>query len=68
MSIRYTPVFTSGAWHNLYIIRIHNYIMIAQTFIDKPFSMIQNKVHEFQSILVQSGLELPLEVYSDIKI
>ncbi|KAL2917294.1 hypothetical protein HK105_202958 [Polyrhizophydium stewartii] len=60
-SVRFTPIFTSGAWHNLYAVRINSFVLFAMLYIDKPYSMIEKKIEEFQTTLIQSRLEIPIE-------
>ncbi|KAI8925798.1 hypothetical protein BC831DRAFT_459476 [Entophlyctis helioformis] len=60
-SVRYTPIFSSGAWHNLYAVRINSFVLFVTCFIDKPYSLIERKVEEFQTTLIQSRLEIPTE-------
>ncbi|ORY29463.1 hypothetical protein BCR33DRAFT_793032 [Rhizoclosmatium globosum] len=60
-SVRYTPVFCNNAWHNLYLVRIHSYILAVLTFIDKSYDSIASKIDEFRISFVQSRLEIPIE-------
>ncbi|KAJ3050026.1 hypothetical protein HK097_008992 [Rhizophlyctis rosea] len=60
-TVRFTPVYCSGAWHNLYMIRIQSYVLIMMAYIDKPFAKMQKKVEEFRISFVQSRLEIPTE-------
>ncbi|KAK5667362.1 hypothetical protein QVD99_005968 [Batrachochytrium dendrobatidis] len=61
VSIRYTPVFISGAWRSLYSIRMNSFVLFVTTFIDKPYSLIEKKVYEFQTNLIQYHLNIPTE-------
>ncbi|KAJ3074851.1 hypothetical protein HDU98_010031 [Podochytrium sp. JEL0797] len=60
-TVRYTPVFCNGAWHNLYLVRIHSYVLAVMTFIDKTYDSIAAKIDEFRVSFVQSRLEIPIE-------
>ncbi|KAJ3214930.1 hypothetical protein HDU67_001018, partial [Dinochytrium kinnereticum] len=60
-SVRYTPVFCNSAWHNLYMIRLQNYVLVILAYIDKSFESIQKKVEEFKISVIQSRLEIPAE-------
>eukprot|EP00842_Homolaphlyctis_polyrhiza_P004704 jgi/Hompol1/5234/HPOL_004264-RA len=60
-SVRFTPIYSSNAWHNLYSIRINSYVLFVMCFIDKPYSLIEKRVEEFQTTLIQSRLEIPTE-------
>ncbi|KAJ3035112.1 hypothetical protein HDV00_004334 [Rhizophlyctis rosea] len=60
-TVRFTPVYCSGAWHNLYMIRIQSYVLVLMSYIDKPFTKLQRKVEEFRIGFVQSRLEIPTE-------
>ncbi|KAJ3245375.1 hypothetical protein HDU78_009475 [Chytriomyces hyalinus] len=60
-TVRYTPVFCNNAWHNLYMVRINNYILAVLTFIDKSYDSIVRKIDEFRISFVQSRLEIPIE-------
>ena len=61
-SVRYTPVFVSGAWRNLYLVKMGAYTLGALTYIDKPFANLLGPMEEFRIALTQSRLEIPVEV------
>ena len=65
-SVRYTPVFSNNAWHNLYLIRMQTYVLAVMTYIDKSFESLQKKIEEFRISFIQSRLEIPTEVNVDI--
>jgi hypothetical protein len=63
-SMRFTPIYSNGSWHALYIVRIQSHILSILTFMDVAFSLIQPQVEFFENSLVQSRLEIPTEVSS----
>ncbi|KAI9339442.1 hypothetical protein DFJ73DRAFT_846630 [Zopfochytrium polystomum] len=60
-SVRYSPVYSSGAWHNLYLVRLQSYVLVVMAYIDKPFEPIRKKIDEFRVSFIQSRLEIPVE-------
>ncbi len=60
--MRFTPVYTNGAWHALYILRIQSFVLSILTFLDVAYSLVQPQVEFFENSLVQSRLEIPTEV------
>lgn len=61
LAVRYTPVYSGGAWHNLYMIHLQNYVLAVMTFIDKSYADIEKKLEEFKLSFLQSRLEIPSE-------
>ncbi len=63
--VRYTPVFTGGAWQNMYMVRIQNYILVVMTFITTSYAKLEAKINNFKLSFIQSRLEIPTEVLDD---
>ncbi|KAH6572843.1 hypothetical protein BASA60_006405, partial [Batrachochytrium salamandrivorans] len=60
-SARFTPIYASGSWRNLYAVRVNSFVLFVTTFIGTPYSLIEKKIDEFQTTLIQSRLEIPIE-------
>jgi hypothetical protein len=44
------------------MIELNNYVLMVTCYIDKPFSLIQKGIENFQTSLTHSNLEIPTEV------
>ncbi|KAI8803458.1 hypothetical protein BJ742DRAFT_683162 [Cladochytrium replicatum] len=60
-TVRFTPVYCLGSWHNLFLIRLQSYVLAVLTMIGKSYTVLQKKVDEFRISFIQSRLEIPAE-------
>jgi len=61
--MKYVPVYIKESWCNLYFVKMQNYVFVFKSFIDKPFNIFKQRVEEFRISLIQSRLDIPIEVY-----
>ncbi|KAJ3219111.1 hypothetical protein HK099_004824, partial [Clydaea vesicula] len=59
--LSYTPVFCSGAWQNLYFIRLQNYVLVVMAYMGVNYSRLERKISDFRMSFIQSRLEIPTE-------
>lgn len=64
-SVRYTPVYSGGAWRNLYLVRLGNYVLVTLSLIDKHFDGLMKSIEDFRVSFAQSRLEIPVEVWNE---
>jgi hypothetical protein len=60
--VKYTPIFTAGVWQNLYLVKIQNFVLAMITHITTTWDVLEARVNTFSQSLVQSRLEIPIEV------